>query len=102
MGHPTTTATAAMQGPVPAEPAGVARRSEFLRWVGASLLALIAATVVLVMRIGPVVAVIAPGHGIHTGDLLGVAAAFASLVLVAPMVLEWSRHVPVPLSVHRD
>lgn len=91
-----------MQGPVPAEPAGVARRSEFLRWVGASLLALIAATVVLVMRIGPVVAVIAPGHGIHAGDLLGIAAAFGSLVLVAPMLLEWNQAVSAPLSIRRN
>jgi hypothetical protein len=73
-----------------------------MRWVGASLLAVTAVTVVLVMRIGPVVAVIAPGHGIHTGDLLGVVAAFGSLVLAAPMFLQRSRYVPVPLSFRQD
>lgn len=97
-----TTATAALPGPVVAERKGLARSSVSMRWVGAALLAVTAATVVLVMRIGPVVAVIAPGHGIHTGDLLGVAAAFGALVLVSPMVLEWSRHVPAPLSIRRD
>jgi len=50
-------------------------------------LALVALSPVVVFHwhIGPVVAVITPAHGVHSGDALGVAALLAGLLL-------WPRH----------
>lgn len=53
-----------------------------LRIVLAMILAIAALVVVLQLRLGPVVATIAPGRGIHSGDSLGLLAALGSLRLL--------------------
>ena len=44
------------------------------------------AWIVLVQKWGPVVATVSPGHGVHTGDALGVAAAGLGMWLMAQRV----------------
>jgi hypothetical protein len=80
--EPVESEPLAVRGPSPARRAGVV-----VAWVAATLLGLaVAATT----RMGPILFAISANHGVHLGDLLTFAAAYA-VALVITLVLLLGR-----------
>ncbi len=55
------------------------RHAHHARFGLSGALGLLALTVVLVLRIGPVVLVLSPTHGLHSGDVIGLLAAAVAM-----------------------
>jgi hypothetical protein len=54
------------------------------RYLGAALLCCLALAIVLVFKIGPVVLIATPEHGVHVGDFLAIPALGAAALNVRP------------------
>ena len=66
--------------------------TESLRWTATALLALIAFVIVGVLRIGPVILVLSPTHGVHSGDSLAALPALACwFVRPRNLAVLWQR-----------